>query len=1057
MINSGSSALIVRKTSRRTGQVGKDPKRTPTAVRPVIEAMEPRVLLSGRTISIEQVGQWGGVVNAVTIDGSRAYVCQGQNLLIVDVAQPSAPAEIGRVLLPDIAYGVSVSGDYAYIADGASSLQVVNVSNPVEPVLVHGAFSPSSWYSRSDARDVLIAGNCAYVADKSTGLLVLDIGDPAAPRLLGRESSRSFDAQCMDVSGNYAYLPTWEALQIIDIRDPAYPHIVGAYPTGSFGIRDISVSGNYAYVTGWSDLQVIDISNPAAPTLVNKDGLSGYGTYGVSASGHYAYVTDGSGLEIVDISDPEHLALAGKCDAVSGEDVTVSGSYAYVTDYWNGLKVVDITNPANVTIVGEYCTCTAGQARDMTVSGNYAYVTGQGLQVFDISDPAQPVLVGACDATWGLVRLSKSGNYACVTGPCFEIFDISDPAAPTPVGGCATESWDIRAATVSGNYVFAVYDSHVKAGYRSTLVVIDISNLTAPVIAGEADVATEAFGVSVSGDYAYLATPNGIQVINIRNPIAPALVSRFNPGSYGASGVSISGEYAYTAWDDGFRVIDISNPRTPSVVGTYRDQGEYWSVVSVVDNYAYVTGESNELFVFDISDPAAPALAGRYVTAGAIYGLSVAGNFAYIANNDNGLVTLHMAEQLPAGCALTDSHISENSPPHTLIGQIDVVDPDSADRTSAQLVFQSQGNINYFEFVDGYLRTTSSLDYEARQNYAVDIRTTDSRGLRVETVFAITVTDVPDFGLQGGKQQRLTIRDNDGDLVTFSLSGGAVGTIQPDQHLNLVGTTDKSVLSINVKIAKGGDGYYSLSGISADGMLKTISAPKVFVNGTIAVNTEGRYTGERAVAITLAGITDGSIDTHGTPIRSLNLLDWQDTDGVTDQLLASWTGVITVLGRKDNPKTTENEFLAGDWDADILISASKHGVAIGAIRVAGDIAWANLCASGKITSVYTGGALLDSRLAATDGIGSISVGQLLDSDILVGVEPGFAGRFAESADEFANTTASLNHLVVRGEVRPDAPTLPSVLNSNVSAPSIGAVSIANKQDRSGAMIHQLLA
>ena len=51
------------------------------------------------------------------------------------------------------------------------------------------------------------------------------------------------------------------------------------------------------------------------------------------------------------------LFLAGSVDYGIARGVTVSGNYAYVADYRAGLKVIDITDPANPQIVGSVDTC----------------------------------------------------------------------------------------------------------------------------------------------------------------------------------------------------------------------------------------------------------------------------------------------------------------------------------------------------------------------------------------------------------------------------------------------------------------------------------------------------------------------------------------------------------------------------------------------------------------------------------------------------------------------------------------------------------------------------
>ena len=72
------------------------------------------------------------------------------------------------------AYGVAVSGNYAYVADLTAGLQVIDVSNPANPQRVGGYDTSGS------ALGVAVSGNYAYVADGPWGLLILG---PRTPRI----------------------------------------------------------------------------------------------------------------------------------------------------------------------------------------------------------------------------------------------------------------------------------------------------------------------------------------------------------------------------------------------------------------------------------------------------------------------------------------------------------------------------------------------------------------------------------------------------------------------------------------------------------------------------------------------------------------------------------------------------------------------------------------------------------------------------------------------------------------------------------------------------------
>ncbi len=67
--------------------------------------------------------------------------------------------------------------------------------------------------------------------------------------------------------------------------------------------------GNYAYIGQGSDFVVLNISNKTAPVEVDRVETGGI-IMDIALAGNYAYVADGSnGLLIVDVSNPAALTL----------------------------------------------------------------------------------------------------------------------------------------------------------------------------------------------------------------------------------------------------------------------------------------------------------------------------------------------------------------------------------------------------------------------------------------------------------------------------------------------------------------------------------------------------------------------------------------------------------------------------------------------------------------------------------------------------------------------------------------------------------------------------
>lgn len=280
----------------------------------------------------------------------------------------------------------------------------------------------------------------------------------------------------------------------------------------------------------------------------------------------------------------------------------VSGNYAYVTDIYSkeGIRIIDITNPSNPSIVGSYNSGALG----IFINGNYAYCAAyiDGLLILDVSDPTSPWLVGSYNPySYSFISAEDvyvSGSYAYVAfGEAgLEIIDISNPEFPKSVWG---DDINIDGSSIdifgAGNYVYIIDD-------EVGLAIIDISDPSSPTLVGSYDTQGMAQCVHVSGNYAYVGDASGeLKIIEISNPTSPALVGSFT--AYDVGGVYVNDKYAYLAdGANGLTIIDVSNPASPTLVGSYDTPG-YARDVYVAGNYIYLAdGFSGKLIIFEISE-----------------------------------------------------------------------------------------------------------------------------------------------------------------------------------------------------------------------------------------------------------------------------------------------------------------------------------------------------------------------------------------------------------------------------------------------------------------------
>jgi hypothetical protein len=600
--------------------------------------------------------------------------------------------EVGIWNTLDNVYYVTINGDYAYVAVLENGLQVIDISDPTNPNVI------GSYYDipLKTIQDIAIKGNYAYVANQHNGLLVIDISDPSQPKYAGVYDTPGV-AMGVALNGNYAYVADGNmGLQVLDITDPAHPELAGSFESLSTYMYSVSVKDSYAYVLS-QGLEIIDISDPTQPLHIGSLTLGG--THGeIIVRDDYVYVS-GEGLISIDVSDPANPRIVGNYKSWAVPYIPpgnytyssqvfwgldISGNYAYLTG--NTLQMIDITDPTNLRWVGSYNT--PGKIYSIDVNENYAYIADweNGLRIIDILGLADPSLVGSYDI-WGQVIDSSYPD----NGPYY----VSYPTTNT--------SYDL---TISGNYAYAIYSScyqtsppsqvfdfytMVKSLYQE-LRVIDISDPINPRVLGSYESTMEEIDYSstpyspvynwiktgfsalvVSEGYAYMTNGISLQVIDLRDPNHLTLIGNYDTPNKGisdiltlatGSGIAVSGNYAYMVNDQGLQIINITDPNHPIHAGSYATQGDLFlhtplpgeaCGVAVDGIYAYISN-GRGFHVIDISDPADPRLVctkqeilcnnspDNVLREGLPCKLAISGSFVYLANWDRGVDVIDISD-----------------------------------------------------------------------------------------------------------------------------------------------------------------------------------------------------------------------------------------------------------------------------------------------------------------------------------------------------------------------------------------------------------------------------
>jgi hypothetical protein len=296
--------------------------------------------------------------------------------------------------------------------------------------------NPITGASQTKYADVYAEGNIAVMGTYSArGALIFDITNPDNPVLANHYNpsvpspTTSATQQMLEalVVNQIGYFGSGNGggVHVVNLSNPYSPVLITRINAANGGgyntIHEIVVDGNFLYETdsrtnslpvGPAVVKVINISNPAAPVFVRN--IITTDTVFVHAihvkNGRLFTSAWGGKTDIYDISNVGTQAppLLGTVNTGSNSHsnwISEDGNYLYnARETLDGdLRVYNITNPAAATLVKSIKAADLGLnaicPHNPVVVGNLLFVAWYqaGIQVFNISNPADPVRIGQYD------------------------------------------------------------------------------------------------------------------------------------------------------------------------------------------------------------------------------------------------------------------------------------------------------------------------------------------------------------------------------------------------------------------------------------------------------------------------------------------------------------------------------------------------------------------------------------------------------------------------------------------------------------------------------------
>ncbi|MEM6297461.1 MAG: beta-propeller domain-containing protein, partial [Bacteroidota bacterium] len=483
------------------------------------------------------------------------------------------------------------------------------------------------------------------ILDGTLGIIYLPDGGLASPfwtvtihegegdtgNVLGTVSaSNTFDFSSLNIpqiaGETYTFSITIGGGQFTPYSNSGYSGGVSSLGTGvdlSFELY-INSTTSGRFTAGANGVQINDYTLPASDGSANQ-----------------FLQTDGAGnlswteqVTPTDNQTIDQLTLSGTTLEISLEDdnqATQTLDLSPVTSALTPENLLNALPEPDFSCLEILGSVTTDVANDVVVLGDYMYVLDptDRLRIVDVSDKSNPTIVSNSGVGNAPSGLAVAGDHVYVVSNSTDnlrVIDVSDKTSPSTVG--TVSLIDPKRVTVLGDHAY-VADG-------SSLGIVDISDKTTPSVTASLDLGgTRIESIFVLGDYAYLLDDglNNFHIVDVSDVINPIEVA--TPISInGPTSVYVSGDYAYvtSGGSQPFRIYDVSDKSNPMLVSAPTLSGGIVNEVAVVGDYAYLIkqGSPDQLLVLDVSDKANPSVSTSISIDDIPNALAISGNYAYI-------------------------------------------------------------------------------------------------------------------------------------------------------------------------------------------------------------------------------------------------------------------------------------------------------------------------------------------------------------------------------------------------------------------------------------------
>ncbi|HEY5610777.1 MAG TPA: hypothetical protein VIL97_06205, partial [Thermoanaerobaculia bacterium] len=282
-------------------------------------------------------------------------------------------------------------------------------------------------------------------------------------------------------------------------------------------------------------------------------------------------------------------------------DVAIDGAILYVAERDTGISVYEIGSEL-VTRIGSIPlpakTIAVADGRLFAASGPF------GVSIVDVANPRAARILTT--ATEGLADAREIVH----AGDLLWIDDAGQRLVALRYDGA---SWSTANAIDVDAAAFAAFEGRLFIAERPAKGIESDAAFTAFDVAASGLAFAGEFrhdrgplgGVGLVGDFAYLADPPLLRVVDLRDPHGLREVTAIPIGD-ASDRVRIEGSLALVYGTENVHLIDVSSPASPRWLGVFRSFGFPRSGAAMAGNTLLECNRATGFHVVDISDPSAP-------------------------------------------------------------------------------------------------------------------------------------------------------------------------------------------------------------------------------------------------------------------------------------------------------------------------------------------------------------------------------------------------------------------------------------------------------------------